>query len=392
MKCAQWFGVAALVSVLVSGGAARAAENSEAASGPIKVGCIFSVTGPASNLGAPEKKTAEMLVEKINAGGGVLGRRVQLIVKDSEGSPEKATSFAHQLIDEEGVLAIVGPSTSGESLAIKNICQEGKTILISCAAAEKITDPVAPYVFKTAPKDGYAAQWIYQTMKELGIKRIGVLASNDGFGLAGRDQLVKYAPQNGIEIAVSEVYDKATTDLTGALNKIKGQNVQAVVNWSIVPAQALVAKNMKQMGFDVPLFQSHGFANIKYVEAGGAAVNGTIFPAGRMLVAELLPESHPQKKVLMEYKKEYEARYHEDTSTFGGHVCDALTILTEAIRKAGSAEPEKVREAIENLRGVVGVGGIFNFSKTDHNGLDMTTSFEMLTVKDGKFAFYKKNN
>ena len=388
MKYTRWFGIAVILPALGASGAAWAAADT----GPIKVGCIFSVTGPASYLGAPEKKTAEMLVEKINAGGGVLGRRVQLIVKDSEGSPEKATSFAHQLIDEEGVLAIVGPSTSGESLAIKNICQEGKTILISCAAAEKITDPVAPYVFKTAPKDGYAAQWIYQTMKELGIKRIGVLASNDGFGLAGRDQLVKYAPQNGIEIAVSEVYDKATTDLTGALNKIKGQNVQAVVNWSIVPAQALVAKNMKQMGFDVPLFQSHGFANIKYVEAGGAAVNGTIFPAGRMLVAELLPESHPQKKVLMEYKKEYEARYHEDTSTFGGHVCDALTILTEAIRKAGSAEPEKVREAIENLRGVVGVGGIFNFSKTDHNGLDMTTSFEMLTVKDGKFAFYKKNN
>jgi branched-chain amino acid transport system substrate-binding protein len=376
------------MSALGASGAAWAAADM----GPIKVGCIFSVTGPASYLGAPEKKTAEMLVEKINAAGGVLGRRIQLIMKDSEGSPEKATSFAHQLIDEEGVLAIIGPSTSGESLAIKNICQEGKTILISCAAAEKITDPVAPYVFKTAPKDGYAAQWIYQTMKELGIKRIGVLASNDGFGLAGRDQLVKYAPQNGIEIAVSEVYDKATTDLTGALNKIKGQNVQAVVNWSIVPAQALVAKNMKQMGFDVPLFQSHGFANIKYVEAGGAAVNGTIFPAGRMLVAELLPENHPQKSVLMEYKKEYEARYHEDTSTFGGHVCDALTILTEAIRKAGSTDPEKVREAIENLHHFVGIGGIFDFSKTDHNGLDMTTSFEMLTVKDGKFAFYKKNN
>ena len=119
---------------------------------------------------------------------------------------------------------------------------------------------MAPYVFKVAPKDGYAAQWIFQTMKDLGIRRIGVLASNDGFGLAGKEQLVKYAPQNGIEIAAAEVYDKATTDLTGALNKIKGQNVQAVVNWSIVPAQALVAKNMKQLGFDVPLFQSHGFA------------------------------------------------------------------------------------------------------------------------------------
>jgi branched-chain amino acid transport system substrate-binding protein len=387
MKCLQWFAIAALASVV---GGAWAAEGAEPASGPIKVGCIFSVTGPASNLGAPEKKTAEMLVEKINAAGGVLGRKIQLIVKDSEGTPEKAISFAHQLIDEDGVLAIIGPSTSGESLAIKNICQENKTILLSCAAAEKITDPVAPYVFKVAPKDACAAQWIFQTMKELGVRRIGVLASNDGFGLAGKEQLEKYAPQDHIEIAASEVYDKATTDLTGALNKIKGQNVQAVVNWSTVPAQALVAKNMKQLDFDVPLFQSHGFANIKYVQAGGAAANGTIFPAGRMLIADLLPEGHPQKKVLMEYKKEYEARYHEDTSTFGGHAYDALTILAEAVRKAGSADPEKVRDAIENLQGVVGTAGVFNFSKTDHNGIGMA-AFEMLTVKDGKFAFYKRN-
>jgi len=389
MKCAQWFAVAMLTSVLSAGGAAWAAANAEAA-GPIKVGCIFSVTGPASFLGAPEKKTVEMLAEKINAAGGVLGRKIQLIVKDSEGSPEKTTSFARQLIDEDGVLAILGPSTSGESLAIKGICQEAKTILLSCAAAEKIVDPVAPYVFKSAPSDGYAAQWIFRTMKELGIKRIGVLVSNDGFGLAGRDQLAKFGPQNSIEIAASEVYDKATTDLTGALNKIKGQNVQAVVNWSIVPAQALVAKNMKQLDFDVPLFQSHGFGNIKYVQAGGAAANGTIFPAGRLLVAELLPDSNPQKKLLVEYKKEYEERFHEDASTFGGHAYDALLILVEGIKKAGSTDPAKVRDAIENLQGVAGIGGIFNFSKTDHNGLDMNC-FEMQTVKDGKFAFYKRN-
>jgi len=387
MKCIQWVAAAALASVL---GGAWAAEGAEPASGPIKVGCIFSVTGPASNLGAPEKKTAEMLVEKINAAGGVLGRKIQLIVKDSEGSPEKTTSFAKQLIDEDGVLAILGPSTSGESLAIKGICQEAKTIHLSCAAAEKIVDPVAPYVFKSAPSDGYAAQWIFRTMKEMGIKRIGVLVSNDGFGLAGRDQLAKFGPQNSIEIAASEVYDKATTDLTGALNKIKGQNVQAVVNWSIVPAQALVAKNMKQLDFDVPLFQSHGFGNIKYVQAGGAAANGTIFPAGRLLVAELLPDSNPQKKLLVEYKKEYEERFHEDASTFGGHAYDALLILVEGIKKAGSTDPAKVRDAIENLQGVAGIGGIFNFSKTDHNGLDMNC-FEMQTVKDGKFAFYKRN-
>jgi branched-chain amino acid transport system substrate-binding protein len=356
---------------------------------PIKVGAIFAVTGPASFLGSPEKKTAEMLVEKVNASGGILGRKVQLFIKDSEGNPEKAVSFAKQLIDEEKVLAIVGPSTSGETMQIKNICQEGKTILISCAAAEKIVDPVAPYVFKSPQKDSHAVQWIYQAMKDLGIKRIGVIVSNDGFGAAGKEQLEKYAAGAGIQIAIAESYDKAATDLTGVLNKIKGQNVEAVVNWSIVPAQALVAKNMRQIEFNVPLFQSHGFGNIKYAQAGGEAANGTIFPAGRLLVAEALPDDHPQKKLLGEYKKEYESTYKEDVSTFGGHAYDALIILFEGIRQAGSVEAEKVREAIENAKGIIGTAGIFNFSKEDHGGLDMT-SFEMLTVKDGKFALYRK--
>jgi branched-chain amino acid transport system substrate-binding protein len=355
---------------------------------PVKVGAIFAVTGPASNLGAPEAKTAQMFVDKINQAGGVDGRKIELIVKDSASKPETAISLAKQLIDEDKVLAILGPSTSGETMAIKNICEEGKTILMSCAAAETIVNPVAPFVFKTPQKDSDAVKRIFATMKAKGITKIGVIASNDGFGMAGKAQLEKLAAENGITIAISEVYDKQETDLTGVLTKVKGKDVQALVNWSIVPAQSLVAKNAKQIALDVPLFQSHGYGNIKYVQAGGAAANGTIFPCGRLLVAELLPADHAQKAVLMEYKKDYEAKYKEDASTFGGHAYDALLILTQGIKKAGSADRDKVRDAIENLKGIVGTGGTFNFSAKDHNGL-AADAFEMLTVKDGKFVVYK---
>jgi len=355
---------------------------------PIKVGAIFAVTGGASFLGAPEAKTAEMFVEKVNDAGGINGHKIELIVKDSAGKPETAISLAKQLIDEDKVLAIIGPSTSGETMAIKNICQEGRTILLSCAAAEDIVNPVASYVFKTPQKDSDAARRIFQVMKAKGITKVGVIASNDGFGTAGAKQLAAIAPQSGIAIAVSETYDKAETDLTGVLTKIKGQDVQAVINWSIVPAQSLAAKNMKQIGLDVPLFQSHGFGNIKYVEAGGEAANGTIFPCGRLLVADVLPDNHVQKKLLVEYKTDYEARYNEAASTFGGHAYDALLILAEAVKKAGSIETDQVRDAIENLKGVVGTGGVFNFSPEDHNGLTID-AFEVLTVEDGKFAVYK---
>ncbi|HOW73712.1 MAG TPA: ABC transporter substrate-binding protein [Phycisphaerae bacterium] len=356
---------------------------------PIRVGAVFSVTGPASFLGAPEAKTAEMFVQKINDAGGINGRKIQLIIKDTGGKPESAISMTKQLIEEEKVLAIIGPSTSGETMAIKNICQEGETILLSCAAAETIVNPVASYVFKTPQKDSDAARWIYKTMKEKGLNKVGVITSNDGFGMAGKAQLEKLAGDFGITVVISEAYDKQETDLTGVLTKLKGRQVQGVINWSIVPAQGLVAKNMKQIGLDVPLFQSHGFGNIKYAQASGEAANGTLFPAGRLLVADTLPDKHPQKKVLMTYKKDYEGKYKEDASTFGGHAYDAMLLLTEAVKKAGSADHKKVRDALETLKDVVGTAGVFKMSAEDHNGLGMD-AFELLTIKDGKFATYRK--
>ncbi|HET7318860.1 MAG TPA: ABC transporter substrate-binding protein [Nitrospirota bacterium] len=354
----------------------------------LKVGAILSVTGPASNLGAPEARTLSMLVEDINARGGIIGKKVELVVKDSGGSPEKAVSFAKQLIEEEKVFAMIGPSTSGETMAIKNIAEEGKTILLSCAAAEVIVSPVAKYVFKVAPKDGFAAVRIFDEMKKLGISKIGMLSSNTGFGKAGKEQLEKLAPEHGIQIAISEVYDKSATALTAEVTKLKAKGVQAIVNWSIEPAQSIVIKNARQTGMTIPIFQSHGFANIQYARTAGSAAEGVIFPASRIVVSDALPEKNPQKPVIMAYKKAYEAKYHEDVSTFGGHAYDAMMILARAIREAG-ADREKVRSAVENMKNFIGTAGVFNFSPTDHNGLDIN-AFAMLTVKDGRFVLLER--
>lgn len=356
----------------------------------IKIGAIFSVTGGASFLGAPEAKTAQMFADSLNAQGGINGQKIEMIIKDSGGSPEKAVSFARQLIEEEQVLAIVGPSTSGETMQIKRLCEENKMILISCAAAEVIVQPVASYVFKTPQKDSQAVTWIFETMKKKGIRRIAVLSSNDGFGNAGKKQLEDMAKPAGMEILVNEVYDKQATDLSDILTKVKARSgVQAVVNWSIVPAQSIVPKNMKQIGLKVPLYQSHGFGNRQYVQQAGLAAEGLLFPAGRLLVVDELADTHPQKQVLATYKKDYETRFREDVSTFGGHAYDALLIITEAIKKAGSTDRQKVRAAIENLQGLVGTAGIFNFSATDHTGLGLE-AFEMLTVAGGKFRIYRE--
>jgi branched-chain amino acid transport system substrate-binding protein len=350
----------------------------------VRIGAIFAVTGPNANLGTPEARTLRMLVDSANAEGGIAGKKVELFLRDSQGDTEKAISFAKQLMEEEQVLAIIGPSTSGESMKLKGLCNDGETILMSCAAAETIVNPVARWVFKVAPMDSSAVRMIFQTMKKMGISRIGVLSSNSGFGQGGKAQLEKLAPASEITIAISEVYDKEATDLTGVLTKIRGQNVQAVVNWSTEPAQAIVPKNMKQLGFDVPLFQSHGFGNLNYVAAAGKAAEGLIFPAGRILVADALPANHPQKQLLMDYRMAYMNAFHDEPSTFGGHTFDSFTILAKAVGKVGT-DRSKVRDYIEGIRGLVGTAGIFNFSPEDHNGLS-TDAFEMLTVRNGRFA------
>jgi branched-chain amino acid transport system substrate-binding protein len=351
---------------------------------PLKVGALLAVTGPAAFLGAPEARTLEMLVEELNAKGGVDGRKIQLIVKDTGGNPEKAVSFAKQLIEEDQVFAIVGPATSGETMQVKAIAEAAKTILISCAAAEVIVNPVAPHVFNVAPKDRYAAEMIAQRMKKLGIKKVGLLSSNTGFGKAGKEQVEKVLPAAGLELVANEVYDKAATDLTAEVTKLKAAGVQAILNWSIEPAQAIVIKNARQIGLTVPIFQSHGFANIQYAKTAGAAAEGVMFPASRIVVGDQLPAKHPQKAVVTAYKKAYETKYKEDVSTFGGHAWDAFHILVAAVKQAG-LDREKARAAIENMKGYVGTAGVFNYSPTDHNGLALD-AFAMITVKGGKFV------
>ena len=372
------FRVLALAAAMIAAPRALAEE-------PIKIGALLAVSGPAAFLGAPEARTLQMLVDETNARGGIQGRKVQLVLKDTGASPEKAISFAKQLIEEEKVFAIIGPATSGETMAIKRLVEEGKTIMLSCAAAEVIVQPVAPHVFKTAQKDSHAAIKIFQQMREMKISRVGLLTSNTGFGKAGKEQIEKLAPDYGIRIVASEVYDKAATDLTAEVTKMKAAKVEAIVNWSIEPAQAIAIKNIRQLGLTIPVFQSHGFGNVEYAKAAGAAAEGVIFPAGRLHVADLLPKTNPQRAVLVAYRTGYESRFSEDASGFGGYAHDAFRILAAAIEQSGGPDRERVRAAIENMKGFVGASGVFNFSPADHNGLGLD-AFELLTVKNGRFV------
>ncbi|MFP3979800.1 MAG: ABC transporter substrate-binding protein [Desulfobacterales bacterium] len=351
---------------------------------PYHVGCVFAITGGASWLGEPERNTAEMIAEQINEAGGIDGHELVLHIEDTQGSNTRAVNAIKKLIKKENVCAIIGPSRSGTSLAAIPVVQQAEVPMLSCAAAASITNPPEKrkWVFKMGQNDSDAARRIYEHMNQNGIEKVGTLTGTTGFGDAGRTQLKTLNDEYGIEIVADETYAPGDTDMTAQLIRIRNSGAQAVINWSIVPAQSIVPKNMDQLKMDIPLYQSHGFANIKYAEAAGKAAEGSIFPAGRIMGAKTVPEDHPQKEVLMSYKEAYESRFDEQVTTFGGHAYDAMHIIARALEKVGD-NPEKIRDAIEDME-FVGIGGVFKFSENDHCGLDKT-AFEMMTVKDGRF-------
>jgi len=356
---------------------------------PIKIGSFLAATGPAAFLGDPEMKTLELYVDKINAAGGVLGRKLELIAYDSGGSAEKARTFVKRLIEEDKVDAIVGGSTTGETMAVIPLIEQAKIPFISLAGAVVIVEPVKKWVFKTPATDRMACEKIFADMKSRNISKIGLISGSGGFDKSMRHQCMSVAPKYGIEIVSDETYNSKDTDMTAQLTKMRqNPQVQAVLNAGFGAAPAIVTKNFRQIGMTVPLYQSHGVASKKYIELSGGAADGVRLPAAALLVADALPNSDPQKKVVVGYKNAFESKYHQDVSTFGGHAYDGLHLVVNAMKKAHSTNKAKVRDAIESTHGWMGIDGEFNMSPTDHLGLDLS-AFRMLEIKNGDWTLVK---
>lgn len=357
---------------------------------PYKIGALFAVTGAASFLGEPEKNTALMLQEEINKAGGINGHPLEIIIEDTKSDETQAVLAAKKLLEKDNVLAIIGPSTTGESMALVPIMNNAQTVLISCAAGAPITQPVQDraWIFKTPQYDVSAVEAIYEHMKKQGISKVGIVTISTGFGDAGRKALLDVAPRYGITIVADERYGPKDSDMTTQLTKIKAAGAQAVINWSVGPGQVVVTKNWHALKMGIPLYQSHGWGSKKNIELAGKAAEGVIAPLGRLVVWEKLPDNHPQKALLKKYTQDYEARYKSEPGTFGGHAYDAIHMLVEAMKKVGP-DKKKIRDYLEtNIKKWPGTGGIFTLSPNDHCGLDKT-AFEMVVVKDGDWEILK---
>jgi branched-chain amino acid transport system substrate-binding protein len=356
---------------------------------PIRIGAIFSVTGPASFLGEPERNTAKMLEEEINKAGGLLGRKIELIVYDDESDTTKAVTAVDRLVKRDRVVAVIGPSTSGSTLAIVPKIEEAQIPLVSCAAARKIVEPVRRWVFKVAASDILAARKIFADLKQRDLTKVAILTASDAYGAGGREDIKEIAPQMGIALVADEVFGPKDTDMTAQLTRIKGTPAQAIVVWGTNPGPAVIARNRAQLKIATPLYMSSGVASKKFIElAGPENAEGILLPAGRLLVEAQLPAAHPQKPLLSKYIQSYEQRFKQPVSTFGGHAWDAMMLLAQAIKNANSAQPAAVRDALEKVRGFYGTAGEFNFSADDHSGLT-EEAFAMVRIAKGDWEMLR---
>jgi branched-chain amino acid transport system substrate-binding protein len=354
-----------------------------------KIGAILAITGPASSLGIPERDTVLMLQEELDAAGGIVGpdglkHPVEIIVYDTESDETKAVLAAKKLIDEDGVALVIGPTQSGTTLALVDTMQKAEVPLISCAASIKIVEPAAErtWVFKTAPSDRLVVSALIDHLVAQGLTKVAWISLNNAFGDSGKVEFEAAAPAAGIEIVTSEKFEAADTDMTAQLTKIRGTDAQALVVWAIPPSASAVTKNAYDLGMDLPIFHSHGIANQAFIDlASPEAAEGVIFPSGKIIVADQLPDSDPQKAVLVKYANDYESKYEVAPVTFGGHAWDAIKLAVQIMGKVG-ADRAKIRDELEKTQGFVGIGGVFDFSAEDHNGLD-TRAITMVQIRDG---------
>lgn len=374
MSNQRWKTGLAILLLLVGSSLARAAE-------PIRIGTFLTVTGPASFLGDPELKTLQMVIQDLNAKGGLLGRKVELVHYDTGGNAKEAVNFVKRLIKSDDVDIIVGGTTSGDTMAVIPDVEKEGIPLISLAGAVDIVEPVKKWVFKVAHSDRMAVAKIYQDLRKQGLTKVALITGDGGFDKSGREQLRKLASEYGIVIVADEAYGNKDTDMTAQLTKIRATDAQAIINFGFGQAPAVVTKNIKQLGIQLPVYQSHGVASKTFIDLAGDAAEGVRLPAAALVVAEQLPDADPQKPVLLAYKKQYETQYGP-ISTFGGHAYDGVMIAIEAIKRANSVNKATVRDEIEKTKGFIGTAGVFNMTPEDHMGLTLD-AFKMVEIRNG---------
>lgn len=361
-----------------------------AQSDPIRIGAVLSVTGPIGFIGDPQQKTLELHVKRLNEAGGILGRRIALTIYDDQSEPNNANTFAKRLVDTDKVDVLLGGTVTPTAMAIVPNAERAGVPFVSTGGGLPLVEPVKKWVFKTPHSDRMVAERILQDMQERGIKRIALLAETSGFGQSGRKEVMAAASRFGITIVGEESYGPKDTDITPQFTRLRGlQDIHSMLIFCGAGTSPAVAiKNFAQMGFKVPVYMPHAAVNQEFIKLGGPPTEGVRMPTTGFVVPDALLDSDPQKAPSLEFYRSFKEAYKVDASPFGGNIADALAIAVDGIKRAKTTEKSKVRDAIEQTRGLVGLNGIFTMAPSNHNGLT-TDSLRIVEVRNGRYALVK---
>ncbi len=356
---------------------------------PVKIGAIVSLTGTYAGLGEPEKNTLEMEVKRINDAGGVNGRPIEVIIEDDATDDAKAVAAASKLIEQDEVVAIIGATGTGATMAVRGDVQRASIPQVSMAGGTVIANPVDPLVFQTPWSNTIVVPFTFDFIKAEGFTKIGLITDTGGFGADGKAVIEQMAPDLGVTIVSDQTFNPGDTDMTTQLTKIKNSDAQAIVMWTAGSEAAIIAKNVKDLGIDLPLFGSHGIARREFIDGAGDAAEGVRFAAGKVLIPESYGLGTPAYKVATDFIDRYTAAYGDAPSTFAGHAFDALYLIVEAAKRIdGDITAEALRDEIEATSGFVGIGGTFTFSAEDHNGMTVD-DLNMYLISGGDWTLAK---
>ncbi|MBS3907256.1 MAG: ABC transporter substrate-binding protein [Syntrophaceae bacterium] len=350
---------------------------------PIKIGAIFSLTGPGAHIGVAQRNSVLIAIDEFNKKGGVGGRPVEMVVGDDESDPTKAVMVLKKMVETQPIVALIGPTRTDTGMAmIPTLEKEGIPTFMH-AGGDVIITPVRKWIFKSPYRAADAMERIALHLKKHNLNKVGFLHASDGFGKDGAAIVDRLAAKHGFELVAKETFDMKDVDMTAQLTRINARGPQAIIIWTIGPPMGITTKNARALGIKVPLFQCHGAAEPIFFRLAGDAAEGVMMPSTKIVVADKLPDSDVQKKKLVDYIKEYEARFKDTPGTMVAYGADAAYLLLEAIKKAGP-DRAKIRDGLEGMKGYVGLSGVYNLSSEDHTG---TTVKDIALVKAEKGRF-----
>lgn len=377
-----------IVLVLVGCSTQEPTGDEGATSGePIRIGAVLSLTGTYAGLGMPEKNAIELEEARINAEGGINGRPIEVIIVDDGTDTAAAQAAVSQLIDQENVVAILGATGTGQTMAMRPDIERAQVAQVSMAGGSLVTTEFSKWVFQTPWPNRVVVPFDLQYMKDSGVKRLALIADSGGYGKDGVAVTEGFVDDFGMTIVAKESFNAGDADMTSQLTKIRAAKPDAVLIWAAGSEGATILKNWDSLGGTAPFFGTPGNARKELIQGAGSAADGFSFGAGHILLPESYGPDTRAFTIATDFINRFTAKYGTEPDIFAGHAYDALGVVVEALMRMpeGDIDPVALRDEIENTKGWVGIGGTFTYSADDHNGLT-EKDLVMYRIEDGTWT------